>query len=66
VNGLPEDTTFQRVAIDAALGVDLVEQERDTKKREPSQTAAHGTSLLVAQRLHWIEMRGSGRRVESR
>jgi len=51
VNGLPEDTTFQRVAIDAALGVDLGEQERDTKKSEPSQTAAHKRSLQAAEKV---------------
>src|ERR1039457_4390897 len=74
VNGLTEEATFQRVAIDAALGVDLAEQERATRQCEPSQTkpsqtTEHRTSLLVAallvaQCLHGIETRGSGRRVE--
>jgi hypothetical protein len=66
MDAFTEDVALQRVAIDAALGLGLVQQEWNQKQGEPSQTAAHKTSLLVAQRLHWVETRGSGRRVESR
>jgi hypothetical protein len=51
VNGLTEDATFQRVAIDAALGVGSAQKERNQKQGEPSQTAAHKTSLQAAEKV---------------
>jgi len=49
--GLTENTAFQCIAIDAALGVELAQQERNQKQGEPSQTAAHKTSLQAAEKV---------------
>src|ERR1700691_2034081 len=62
---LSEDTALQCVAIDAVLSVGLAEQERNYEPYKPSTKTPHGISLLVAQRLHGIETRSAGCRVEA-